>query len=28
VMVWFALSWYALPLWLRHRSTRRAASQG
>jgi hypothetical protein len=25
VMVWFALSWYALPLWLRHRSARRAA---
>ncbi|MFI1753523.1 DUF6328 family protein [Streptomyces sp. NPDC020571] len=25
VMLWFALSWYALPLWLRHRSDRRAA---
>ncbi|MEU1870193.1 Cu/Ag efflux pump CusA [Streptomyces ambofaciens] len=25
VMVWFGLSWYALPLWLRHRSARRAA---
>ncbi|MFI8305052.1 DUF6328 family protein [Streptomyces sp. NPDC085927] len=28
VMLWFALSWYALPLWLRRRSTRRAAQQG
>ncbi|MCP3770018.1 DUF6328 family protein [Streptomyces sp. MAR25Y5] len=27
VMLWFALSWYALPLWLRRRSTRRAARQ-
>ncbi|MFG3109862.1 DUF6328 family protein [Streptomyces tendae] len=25
VMVWFGLSWYALPLWLRHRSARRVA---
>ncbi|WP_099048924.1 DUF6328 family protein [Streptomyces prasinopilosus] len=25
VMLWFALSWYALPLWLRRRSARRAA---
>ncbi|MFJ8194169.1 DUF6328 family protein [Streptomyces sp. NPDC096094] len=24
VMLWFALSWYALPLWLRRRSARRA----
>ncbi|KUH40352.1 MULTISPECIES: DUF6328 family protein [Streptomyces] len=23
VMLWFALCWYALPLWLRHRSGRR-----
>ncbi|WAX81717.1 DUF6328 family protein [Streptomyces sp. KMM 9044] len=27
VMLWFALSWYALPLWLRRRSNRRAAQQ-
>ncbi|MEU3143027.1 MULTISPECIES: DUF6328 family protein [unclassified Streptomyces] len=27
VMLWFALSWYVLPLWLRRRSTRRAAQQ-
>ncbi len=25
VMLWFVLSWYALPLWLRRRSARRAA---
>ncbi|MFI8193267.1 DUF6328 family protein [Streptomyces sp. NPDC085946] len=24
VMLWFALSWYALPLWLRRRAARRA----
>ncbi|MFC7986579.1 DUF6328 family protein [Streptomyces sp. NPDC057336] len=28
VMAWFALSWYALPLWLRRRSARRAARDG
>ncbi|KAF3469203.1 DUF6328 family protein [Streptomyces sp. Tu 3180] len=27
VMLWFVLSWYALPLWLRHRSARRPAQQ-
>ncbi|CAL9339187.1 hypothetical protein SUDANB176_00231 [Streptomyces sp. enrichment culture] len=27
VMLWFAVSWYALPLWLRHRSARRAAQR-
>ncbi|WP_395570434.1 DUF6328 family protein [Streptomyces sp. BK79] len=26
VMLWFALSWYAFPLWLRRRSTRRSTS--
>ncbi|CAM5259027.1 hypothetical protein STENM36S_07736 [Streptomyces tendae] len=28
VMVWFALSWYALPLWLRRRSARRTGREG
>jgi len=27
VMLWFALSWYALPLWMRRRSARRTAQQ-
>ncbi|MER6346035.1 DUF6328 family protein [Streptomyces sp. NPDC001595] len=27
VMLWFGLSWYVLPLWLRHRATRRIAEQ-
>ncbi|MCZ9351672.1 DUF6328 family protein [Streptomyces mutabilis] len=27
VMAWFALSWYALPLWLRRRSARRATRE-
>ncbi|PPS91441.1 DUF6328 family protein [Streptomyces sp. MH60] len=27
VMVWFALSWYVLPLWLRRRSARRAVHE-
>ncbi|WP_240500816.1 DUF6328 family protein, partial [Streptomyces albus] len=27
VMLWFALCWYALPLWLRRRSARRTGER-